>query len=488
MTMTENESEQTQTDEPVVPDDLSTLTVAKLRELADRVGLHNVPRAAPKAVLVEAIEEYRARVRETVDAAVERAVTTEEIEAEAVAETDEPLPDDVVEAESTALALREEPVVATPALLPTTAEFDAMLAIAEKIASTQMVPVAYRGKPDDVLAAILTGREMGLGPMQSLRDIYVVDGKPSLSANLLLARLREGGVVILESKCDNDHAWIRARRRDTGEIAEVEWTYAEAEQITYRKKGGATGKLVEKDNWRNYRPDMLWARAVGRLARRLGPDLIGAAMPYTSEEVQDWDLDEQTTRESIDRVGERPFGSDRRTGQWIAPKDWTELFVRLVEQLGDQDTVAWMEELAEKAYRMPSIADVVKAPEETISGDRKRDLWQRLGRVLRGLEDADRPVDGAGLRLTPGLRGIVQQAVAEAFDRTLALDGPAWALDPDEAATRPSREAAGGVLRAVAEAATETSSERSEAESGPEDAPAAAPGPDGGDDLDGVVF
>lgn len=452
-----------------IPADLEALTVAQLREIVEAVDL-NVPKSAPKAALVEAVEEYRARVQERI--AESLGLEPEEIEGEATEETDEPVDEETREMESRALALREEPPAQVPALLPTTAEFDAMLSIAARIASTQMVPTAYRGKPDDVLAAILTGREMGLGPMQSLRDIYVVDGKPSLSANLLLARLREGGVVILESESTNERAWIRARRRDTGEIAEVEWTYEEASKITYRKKGGATGKLVEKDNWINYRPDMLWARAVGRLSRRLGPDLIGSAMPYTSEEVQDWD-------DAPSDSGERAtgYGSDRQTGTWSGPKDWVELSERVKAQLG-QDAAAWMEELAEKAYAHPSIGDVVKDP--AVADDRKADMWKRLNVILRQLESE------ADLSFTVGSRQVIQEIIYKAFDGAVAPVGPPWALDPEEAKTMPQRDrtppptsgASGGVLPVEAEATTDASRGTPEAASAAQDAPGAAPDDD----------
>lgn len=481
MTMTETETTET-ADAVDIPADLSTLTVPQLREIVEAAAL-DVPKSAPKAALVEALVDYRLRVQATLDETRRQGEEPEEVEGEAVVESDEPISGDVAEAESTALALREEPVVAVPALLPSEAEFDAMLTIAARIASTQMVPTAYRGKPDDVLAAILTGREMGLGPMQSLRDIYVVDGKPSLSANLLLARLREGGVVILESECDNERAWCRARRRDTGEVANVEWTYEEAEKITYRKKGGATGRLVEKDNWVNYRPDMLWARMVGRLARRLGPDLIGAAMPYTSEEVQDWDSAADAPADS----GARPHGDDRQTGTWISPTKWSELVDRLSSDLVlGRSAGAWMEELAEKAYRQPSVSALLRDAE--VPDDKKRDLFRRLLAVLRSLEEAG--VDPFGVSSLPDPRRTIQEAIAAAFDNALALDGPAWALSAaEQEAGRPARpEAAGSDLPPSPAPATATSTEPQEAADGAEEPPGAAPEQTGGDDIDRLAF
>lgn len=196
--------------------------------------------------------------------------------------SDETLPAVVADAEAQIELARERPS-RHGSVLPSPDEWAATMTVANTIARTEFVPKDYRGKPESVVAAILMGREIGIGPMESLRQITMIDGRPTLSAALMLSKMRENGLVILESKVDDDRAWIRAQRTDTGEIAEVEWTYADAEKIT---RGGK--KLVDGDNWRNYRQDMLWARCVGRLARRLGSDLLGGNL-YSTEEVRDFD-------------------------------------------------------------------------------------------------------------------------------------------------------------------------------------------------------
>lgn len=248
----------------------------------------------------------------------------EVIDVEAVEIIDETELAAVTSMEVEVRAAQAEPLVAAHAL-PSVREFEAALAIAERMANSRtFVPEAYRGKPDDVLAAILAGREIGIGPMQSLRDIVMIDGRPTFSAHLTLALLRRGGVEIIESKSTREEAVITARRRDTGEIATVEWTFAEASQITQRGK-----RMIDKDNWKNYPGDMLWARCVGRLARRLGSDLI-AGMPYTKEEVEDFDADEgpypsmpepeqRTTtlgKAYVDRMAGAPIAPDDVSGLW----------------------------------------------------------------------------------------------------------------------------------------------------------------------------
>jgi hypothetical protein len=200
---------------------------------------------------------------------------TEVIDAEAVEEADA-----TQEIRSQELVIHEERSTALQpqTYLPTPKEWEAITAIAVRMAGTQFVPESYRGKPDTVAAAILTGREMGIGPMQSLRDIHMIDGRPAFSAQLMLSKLRSGGVVIVESSATAERAYIKARRSDTGEEGEFEFTKADAE---------AAG-LLGKKNYRQWPSDMMWARAVGRMARRFGSDLLGGLV-YTKEELEDID-------------------------------------------------------------------------------------------------------------------------------------------------------------------------------------------------------
>ena len=47
----------------------------------------------------------------------------------------------------------------------------------EMLASSNMIPKQYQGKPNDVLVCVQWGYEMGLAPMQALQNIAVINGK-----------------------------------------------------------------------------------------------------------------------------------------------------------------------------------------------------------------------------------------------------------------------------------------------------------------------
>ena len=70
-----------------------------------------------------------------------------------------------------------------------------VFALAKHLAAADgFVPRAYQGKPAAVAAIILTGIELGLGPMMAMREVHLIEGKPTLSATLMLTLARRAGV------------------------------------------------------------------------------------------------------------------------------------------------------------------------------------------------------------------------------------------------------------------------------------------------------
>jgi hypothetical protein len=65
--------------------------------------------------------------------------------------------------------------------------------LAAKVAGTDFVPEAMRGKPAVVAAAILYGRELGLEPMTALRSINVIKGTPSVKPEAMRGMVLAAG-------------------------------------------------------------------------------------------------------------------------------------------------------------------------------------------------------------------------------------------------------------------------------------------------------
>ena len=52
--------------------------------------------------------------------------------------------------------------------------------LAGLLAQSTIVPIDFRGKPGDVLVAMMMGGEVGLSPIQSLQNIAVINGRPCI--------------------------------------------------------------------------------------------------------------------------------------------------------------------------------------------------------------------------------------------------------------------------------------------------------------------
>ena len=153
----------------------------------------------------------------------------------------------------------------------------------QRIANTPFVPTAFRGKPESVFAAVLYGEELGLGPMQSLNSIHVIEGKPSMAPELMRALVFKAGHRIDVKVCMNDEVILYGRRADSGSEATVKWTMKDAQNAGLAGRGA----------WKTYPRAMLLARATSELCRMLFADVV-AGLSYTPEEAasiagSDWE-------------------------------------------------------------------------------------------------------------------------------------------------------------------------------------------------------
>lgn len=159
--------------------------------------------------------------------------------------------------------------------IPNASDWAAMRDIANTLAKTEFVPRNMQHRPDAVLAAILYGRSLNLHASQALQQIAVINGRPTMSAELMMAKIREAGHSIVISAESDEAVTITARRADTGDMHTETWSIEQA------KQAGLTGK----DNWKQYPKAMLRARAISATARLLFPDAL-LGISYTPEEAQ----------------------------------------------------------------------------------------------------------------------------------------------------------------------------------------------------------
>ena len=73
--------------------------------------------------------------------------------------------------------------------------FSEAVAFSTHIAETSFVPSHFKGKPDEILAAIQYGAEVGLGPMAALNGLAVIQGKVTMYASTMRALVEASGLM-----------------------------------------------------------------------------------------------------------------------------------------------------------------------------------------------------------------------------------------------------------------------------------------------------
>ena len=97
----------------------------------------------------------------------------------------------------------------------------------EMLANSNMVPKQYMGKPQDIMVCIQWGMEMGLAPMQALQNIAVINGKPSVYGDAMMALVQASPVCdgveesIEDEGTSNPVAVCVARRKGRAAVTGV---------------------------------------------------------------------------------------------------------------------------------------------------------------------------------------------------------------------------------------------------------------------------
>ncbi|WP_225786038.1 recombinase RecT [Pseudomonas sp. Marseille-P9655] len=153
---------------------------------------------------------------------------------------------------------------------------DEALKFADYLANSDIVPKDFQRKPANILVAVQWGMELGLQPMQAMQSIAVINGRPSLWGDAVIALARSSPMCeYINETDDGETATCRVKRR--GEEEQVR-TFS----MTDAKLAGLAGK---SGPWTQYPKRMRQMRARAFALRDVFPDVL-RGMPV-AEEVQD---------------------------------------------------------------------------------------------------------------------------------------------------------------------------------------------------------
>ena len=129
----------------------------------------------------------------------------------------------------------------------------------------------------EAVVKILAGRELGLAPIESMNNIYIVNGKTTVMSNVISSLIKRSKKydykidVLTEIECTMTFYSIEDKKLT--EIGKSSFTFKDA----------AKAGLANKDVWKNYPKNMLFARALTNGARWYCPDVFSG---YAPEEIE----------------------------------------------------------------------------------------------------------------------------------------------------------------------------------------------------------
>lgn len=230
---------------------------------------------------------------------------------------------------------------------------------------TTMAEVAAKSKmfgfknPEEAMAIMLLCQAESLHPAVAMRDYHVIQGRPALKADAMLARFQQAGGSV-HWKVYTDAEVTGTFSHPQGGTLDVTWTMEQARKIG----------ITNKDNWRNYPRAMLRARCLSEGIRAVYPGVVVGV--YTPEEVQDFEdkpkVKNMGKAEVVDEEGvitvsvndpapAYPFfvpGMEEPYSSHTNLEDWSQAYASMVAKI--QNSQKFSE--ADKATRLDNLGSV----------------------------------------------------------------------------------------------------------------------------------
>jgi hypothetical protein len=205
-----------------------------------------------------------------------------------------------------------------------------------------------------VLALMAVAQAEGRHPASVAKDYHIIQGRPALKSDAMLARFQSAGGTVRWVKYTDEIVTGIFSHPQGGEL-ELSWTLAQAKAIG----------LATKDNWKLYPRAMLRARVISEGIRAVFPAVLVGE--YTPEEVGDFDakpapiqIKEIPQIEITDELDEpdegdyypfyvpNPDGSLKLYAKLENEYDWREQFKQMCQKI--EKAKLSPEEKADKMY------------------------------------------------------------------------------------------------------------------------------------------
>jgi hypothetical protein len=128
--------------------------------------------------------------------------------------------------------------------------------------------------PDQAMALMLIAQAEGLHPAIAARDYHVINGRPALRADAMLARFQAAGGKVEWGEY-TDTKVVGKFSHPSGGSVEIAWTTKMAQDAG----------LTRNPTWKSYPRQMLRSRCISEGIRTVFPGVVVGT--YTPEEVED---------------------------------------------------------------------------------------------------------------------------------------------------------------------------------------------------------
>lgn len=168
--------------------------------------------------------------------------------------------------------------------------FGDKLKMADVLCKSGLMPKGL-DTPQKLVVALQYGHELGLSPMVAAQNMAVVNGRPSLSADLMLGIVKQRGLIDdIRVESTPDKCVVIGKRRGMKSEHTVSFSMEDA-----RRAG-----LLAKDNWKNYPQRMCRARAIAWWVRDVFSDILAGL--HSTEELESVGSDVQSDSSIGDAV------------------------------------------------------------------------------------------------------------------------------------------------------------------------------------------
>jgi hypothetical protein len=245
------------------------------------------------------------------------------------------------------------PVIEKPQTLDLSPKtFDEAWRFCEIVTNSGLAPKGFEKKPNDAFIAIQWGAEVGLKPLQALQNIAVINGRPSLWGDAVIAIVRSSPLCEYVKESDDGHTatCIVKRKNNPEEVRTFSMDDAKAANL-----------MGKQGSWTNYPKRMRQMRARGFAVRDVFPDVL-KGIPV-AEELMDYEEKEINPSKPVEPVRPEIEAYPAQAFSENFPK-WEKLIVS-----GKKTAEAIISMVSSKAQLTEEQANLIRSVAAPIEGE-----------------------------------------------------------------------------------------------------------------------